>query len=175
MENHLIYIRSIEENDIETIRSWNYDTEISNFFPSRWPISLNEQKKWFENQINNQSKKKLMIIDKSSNEAIGMIGLMQIDYINKNCEIGLTLGNKNYWGKGFGKIAMDLITNAIFNDFNFHLIYLTVMEENSRAIKFFEKCGFTTSGKLEDIHYKNGAYKTYLWMRLKKEEYLLSK
>lgn len=166
-----ILLRSIEETDIVKVRYWNFDDEISRYFESRFPISLVEQKKWFESQINQSNKQKLIIIDKSTNDSIGMIGIMKIDHVNKNCEVGVTIGERDFWGKAHGKEALKLTLDYLFLQINMQTIYATIIEENIRSINFFKKFGFVQNGLLKDMVYKDGKYQSYVWMSIQKENY----
>jgi len=169
MKNKLITIRSIEEKDLNVIQSWNFDEETSKYFSPRLPISSNEQKKWFEGQVNSPSKKKLIIEDNQTKELIGMIGIMNIDHVNKNCEVGITIGNHTYLGKGIASSSLKLVVDFLFYQMNMHMIYLTVLENNKNAVKFFEKFGFRKQGLLHDILFIDNKYQSYVWMNLIKE------
>ena len=40
---------------------------------------------------------------------VGMVGLYDINWIHRTCEIGVYVGNKNVKGNGYGKEACKLI------------------------------------------------------------------
>ncbi len=166
-----ILLRSIEESDIIKVSQWNFDIEIAKHFESRFPNNVLEQKKWFDAQINQPNKKKLIIVDKANNTPIGMVGIMKIDHINKNCEVGVTIGDKDYWGKIHGKEALKLTMDYLFFQLNMQTIYITVLEENERSIHFFKKFGFVQNGLLKDMVYKDGKYQSYVWMSVQKNNY----
>jgi RimJ/RimL family protein N-acetyltransferase len=171
MKNDIVSLRALEEIDIELVRKWNFDPEITEFFPARWPVSASEQKKWFEAQQSSATKKRLLILDTGNAEPIGLIAFMDIDHTNKNCEVGITIGNKSYWGKPHAFEAMKLGLNFLFDQLNMHLVYLKVMAENERAIGFFKKCGFVSSGILRDMIYTNGRFNSWNWMSINRTEY----
>lgn len=171
MRNEIITLRSIEKVDLELIRAWNFDPIISKYFSPRLPISLDEQLKWYENQTSSNSKKKLIIELNETKEAIGMLGIMNLDFLNKNCEVGITIGNNNFEGKGIARQAITLVLDFLFKQFDMHMVYLNVLESNSRAIRFFEKMGFNKKGKIEDIMYLDNKYQSYIWMNLYKKDY----
>ncbi len=69
--------------------------------------------------------------------------------INKGkgeAELGLMIGNRDYWGKGFGTDTVTTLVSHIFNKTNLKRIYLKTLESNQRAQKCFNKCGFTPYG-----------------------------
>ena len=57
---------------------------------------------------------------------------------------------EEFWGKGYGREMMDFaiekLTNAGYDE-----IILWVLEENKRARRFYEKCGFVFDGTKKEI------------------------
>jgi RimJ/RimL family protein N-acetyltransferase len=153
------------------VRRWNFDPEITRYFTSRWPVNMAEQKKWFDSQASDAHKKRLVITDKATGQPIGMLGIMDIDHVNKNCEIGITVGERTYWGQPHAREAMQLALKFLFMQFNMHLVYLRVMQDNERAVAFFEKCGFTQDGLLRDMVFASGAYHSWVWMSITQTEF----
>jgi RimJ/RimL family protein N-acetyltransferase len=166
-----VILRSIEIQDVDTIRSWNFDPEVTNFFEPRLPISMQEQTNWFNAQVGSSSKKKLIICDRESNSSIGVIGLMHIDHVNKSVELGITIGDSSYLGKGFAKDAMLTIMNFLFNQFNMNQIYLTTFETNKDAIRLFEKVGFNLVAILPQRTFSNGKYVGWAYMNILKNKF----
>jgi Acetyltransferases len=56
-----------------------------------------------------------------------------------------------HWGHGFGKRAMDFCLNCLARR-GYGNIRLWVLEENVRARRFYEKCGFAFDGTRSRIH-----------------------
>jgi RimJ/RimL family protein N-acetyltransferase len=82
-------------------------------------------------------------------------------------ETQIIIGEKEYWSKGFGTEAINLIIKKA-KTLNIHKIYLEVRPNNLRAIKSYEKSGFI-SKKL--IHYpKNINLSETLRMELTKHD-----
>ena len=62
-------------------------------------------------------------------------------------ELGLMIGNRNYWGKGYGTDTVTTLVSYIFGKTNLKRIYLKTLKSNQRAQKCFNKCGFTPYGR----------------------------
>ncbi len=90
------------------------------------------------------------IIDKENDTLIGNCGLHDVNTIDGRAEFGIFIGDKSYWGKGFGKEATRLILDFGFNILNLHEIYLQVFEYNPAAIKLYEKVGFKRIGAFRE-------------------------
>jgi len=76
--------------------------------------------------------------------------------INENkgeAELGIMIGNRDYWDKGYGADAVSTLGSYIFRETNLQRIYLKTLESNSRAQRCFKKCGFTPYGHLSKDGY----------------------
>ena len=93
---------------------------------------------------------------KENNKVIGGVGLGvgDIDWKNKNAEIGYWLGKK-YWGQGLASEAVKLIVKFGFEQLKLHRIYGIVSEENIASQKVLEKCGFKLEGELKEEFYRD--------------------
>ena len=158
MKAELTYFRAIEVDDLELLRTWNFDEEVRAGQVASFPVSMGQQKKWYERLQNNPSKVKLIVVDKATDEPIGMVGAMQIDHEAQNCEVGWTIGNKDFWGKGHAMDAAIAFCKFLFEQKNMHLIYVRVLSTNLRAMRFHEKLGFTQTGYFKDFIYKDGTH-----------------
>ena len=65
-----------------------------------------------------------------------------IDFKKKSAELGIMIGNKKYWGKGYGSEAVKLTLIHIFSSTEINLVYLHTLKSNFRAQKSFIKSGF---------------------------------
>ncbi|MEE1111251.1 MAG: GNAT family protein, partial [Alphaproteobacteria bacterium] len=57
------------------------------------------------------------------------------DKLNKHAELGIAIGDKNYWGKGYGLSALKEMLARGFNELDLNKIWLRVEVDNVRAIK----------------------------------------
>jgi RimJ/RimL family protein N-acetyltransferase len=140
------YLSPIDENDTEKFTEWLNDLEVTQYLTSLYPINVNAQN---EKEILGKIAKEhnYSIIDISTNELIGSCGLMGLDHLNQKSEVGLFIGNKNYWNKGYGTEALSLLIDYGFKALNLHNISLWVLSFNERAIKCYQKIGFKIIGK----------------------------
>jgi len=145
------FLSPIDVNDFEKFTEWLNDLEVTQNL-SIYPVMINLKiEKEILEKLSNEHN--YSIIDISTNELIGNCGFIDIDHINQTGEIGIFIGNKNYWNKGYGTEAMSLLIDFGFKALNLHNIMLKVYDYNKNAIKCYEKIGFKKIGiRRESIH-----------------------
>jgi RimJ/RimL family protein N-acetyltransferase len=90
------------------------------------------------------------VIEKEKEKLIGSAGLFNVDFIHRRAEFGIFIGDRNFWNRGYGSEATNLVLDFAFNVLNLHHIKLTVYSYNSRAIKCYEKSGFKKVGTFSE-------------------------
>lgn len=85
-------------------------------------------------------------IETLDGEHIGTCALY--NYTGDDIQLGIRIGNKDYWDKGYGTDATNILTNYAFVTLSINCIWLKVLPWNTRAIKCYEKCGFIRTGWL---------------------------
>jgi len=74
---------------------------------------------------------------------IGNCTYYGINEAKGEAELGIIIGNRSCWGKGYGADAVITLLGYIFRRTNLKRIYLKTLDSNIRAQKCFQKCGFT--------------------------------
>ena len=97
---------------------------------------------------------------------IGNCTYYGIDETKSEAELGIMIGNRSYWDKGYGADAVTTLVNHIFHQTKLNRIYLKTLESNTRAQKCFRKCGFTPCGYLN----RNGY--NFMLMELHRKQWL---
>ncbi len=103
---------------------------------------------------------------------IGSTGFFNLDYKNRCAELGIMIGDKSCWNQGYGTEAVRLLVQHGFHTLNLNRIYLRVLENNPRAIRAYEKAGFTHEGRQRQAEFKDGQFVDLLVMSILKEEFL---
>jgi len=166
-----ISLWALEKYDLLANFKWANDRELINLTGMpRFPKSIMELENWYNESLKNPSNKFFSIKTKTGNH-IGNIELNSIDWINKNLEIGIIIGEKNCQGKGLGKEATLLALNFIFEQMDFHRVYLSVSSHNTPAIKLYEKCGFTREGIKREAYFFNNSYYDVIEMGILRKEF----
>lgn len=105
------------------------------------------------------------------------IGYTSLSSIRENneCEFSVFILDKNYWGTGVAKEAIELTLDYAFNTMNMKKVTLDTSEFHERAIGFYKKMGFKQSDLIPNDRtvYHNGEWilSGTVEMEIKKEEF----
>jgi RimJ/RimL family protein N-acetyltransferase len=98
--------------------------------------------------------------------------LHNLEYENRRAMLGIVIGAKAYWGRGYGADAIRTILGWAFGYLNLNRVYLTVYGYNQRAIRCYQKCGFQQEGIMRQAHYIDGQYSDEWMMGILQNEFL---
>jgi len=87
-------------------------------------------------------------IETSDGKHIGNCTCYNLNYIRREAELGILIGDRDYWDKGYGTDAVTALVDFVFRQNNLKKIYLHTLEDNLRAQKCFERCGFVARGRV---------------------------
>ncbi len=168
-----IYLRVIEEGDLnEEYQSWLNDEEVCRFNSHhRFPNYQENMAEYFNSVIKTRNNLILAIVDKETDKHIGNISLQEINYFDRGAEFAIIIGNKNYWGKGVGEEAGQLIIEHGFKTLNLHRIYCGTSTENIGMQKLAKKLGFKQEGVLREALFKNGKFQDVINYSILENEY----
>ena len=87
-------------------------------------------------------------VDTLDDKHIGNCAYYGINEAKDEAELGIMIGNRDYWDKGHGTDAVTTLVSYVFRQTKLKRIYLKTLDSNSRAQRCFQKCGFTPYGRL---------------------------
>lgn len=170
-----IMLREYRKEDLPFIRSWVNDREITDYLSDifLYPHTLNVTEDFLNNMLEgNTNMKGFIIAHKDTEDYIGQIDLIKIDWVNRVGTIGIVIGTKENLSKGYGTEAIRLLQEFAFNRLNLHKLDLEVRAYNQRAINCYKKCGFIEEGRIRENFYKDGEYTDTLFMGILKREWM---
>jgi RimJ/RimL family protein N-acetyltransferase len=77
---------------------------------------------------------------------IGFLNLFGLSWTHGDTWLGIGLGDREHWGKGYGTDAVRVILRYTFTELNLRRVTLGVFAYNLRAQKSYEKTGFMVEG-----------------------------
>jgi RimJ/RimL family protein N-acetyltransferase len=116
-----------------------------------------------------------MIRSLDDDRVIGEVGLDGVDWVHGDTFVGISIGEKDLWGRGYGTDAMQIILRYAFTELNLERVTLTVFEYNPRAIRSYQKAGFKVEGSLKKMLLRGGRRWDEIFMGVLRREWELLK
>ena len=160
-----VILREKNIKDLSDDYRWRTDSELSELDATA-PIYIsfdNFSRQFHEEIFYGSLSSKRLSIDNIEKKHIGNCMFYGFDSYRQQAELGIMIGDRNYWGKGYGTETVKLMLNYIFTETNLNRIYLHTLASNERAKKSFSKCGFTEVNEV-----KKGGYSFILMEIIKK-------
>ncbi|MFX0091912.1 MAG: GNAT family N-acetyltransferase [Candidatus Hodarchaeota archaeon] len=111
------------------------------------------------------------IVELETDTLIGRCLLFNIDQVNRTAMLGILIGEKTYWGKGYGQDGTILLLDYAFNLLNLKCIMLGTFSYNKRAINCYKKVGFKEIGRRRQAKIIGGKTFDIILMDILAEEF----
>ena len=173
-----IRLRAAERDDVKKFCVWVNDPEVTRHLTLYLPMSTVDEENWFDSMTKREQSEKTLVIEIRDGEGwkmIGNCGVFGIDTVCHSGELGIMLGEKDEWNKGYGTETMLLLQRHCFDTLNLNRVYLQVYAENLGAKRAYEKAGFVEEGRLREAVYKRGKYDDVIVMSVLRSEWILRK
>ena len=130
-------------------------------------------KEWMEKQMEKEGKDsfRFSIRTLENDKFIGDVGIHTI-WSHSDAWVGIAIGERDYWGRGYGSDAMRLIVQYGFIELNLRRVSLALHSYNTRALKSYEKVGFKMEGVMRQDTLREGRRTDGLVMGILREEWL---
>ena len=173
IEGTLVNLRAVEMTDLERYAAWFNDAEVTRFLNKRYPFSLLAEENWLRENAGKPLSydHTALAIETKDGVHIGSIGFHRVSPEDRRAEVGITIGDKRYWSKGYGTDAMRTLVRFGFEEMNLHRIELTVDARNERAQACYRKCGFVEEVRARQDRFAEGAYHDTIWMGILRHEW----
>jgi RimJ/RimL family protein N-acetyltransferase len=173
IEGKLVNLRAREMSDVERMTRWINDRDVTRFMGARYPWSAAAEDAFVRGKTTAPMGYGDVSLAIETKEVvhIGSCGLHGASPENRSAELGIMVGEKDYWSKGYGTDAVATLVRFGFEEMNLNRIELHVFDFNERAQASYRKCGFVEEGRMRDAHYADGAYCDVVVMGLLREEW----
>ena len=151
-------LRPPAESDLPRIVRWINDPDVRRLISNIYPQTEEEEKEWLKNLGKKKPNDIVVLIETSEGEPIGMMGLHQINWVDRTAVTGALIGEKEYWGRGYGSDAKMPLLKYAFDMLNLRKIYSRVIAFNERSVKYSLKCGYEREAVLKDHFFRDGRY-----------------
>jgi RimJ/RimL family protein N-acetyltransferase len=174
LEGKKVFLRIYDDSDLSYLLKWYNDYELNKL--AGWSNSkVNASKLRYNMSRSFGSDPMNLMIDDLNGKPIGTIQLYDFNQQDKSCKLGIRIGDKDYWSRGYGGDAVNTIVGYAFASLDINRVDLRVYEYNERAARCYEKCGFKYEGRTRKSAYIDGAYYDEILMGILKSEYLTNR
>lgn len=175
LRGKLVRLRALEMSDLERYLEWINDAEVTRFLagPARYPVSRRQEEAWLSNAVNQTRPPEIVLAIETLAEGrhIGSVALHEISAEERKATLGIMIGDKQCWDRGYGTDTIMTVLRFAFEEMNLNRVALTVDEDNLRGIACYRKCGFVQEGRLRHDRFRNGRYLDTLVMAVLADEF----
>ena len=165
VDDHEVSLRPIERRDLEMLNRWKNDEETYRYLGGGYaPTSVDIQEGWLESLMDMGGSSRRFIIEHSDIGSVGMIGLYDINWVHRTCDLGIFLGEKAARGHGVASRAYLLIEAYAHRYLNLRKIKASVVSDHASAVNMYERLGFRHAGALYAERFIDGAYRDLMLM-----------
>lgn len=168
----LCYLSPIAPEDAGAMTAWMNDLSVTVPLGDEVyvPISLERMAGEIEDAIRRQEHI-FSIIDCATDQLIGRCMLFSIDPVNCSSMLGIVIGEKAFWGRGYGQEATRLLLHYAFNLLNLHSVMLGTFSFNERAQAAYRRVGFSEIGRRRDARIIGGKAYDVVLMDILEDEF----
>lgn len=176
IQGELIRLRALRAQDAEHHLRWRNDPEVVHWAtggdPLFGPVTAEAVEAAFEAMLRlvPRDSAVLTVEDLTDGTVIGMVDYRDLDPFAGQVTVGVTIGSRDHWGRGYGSEALLLLVRHLFGAFALHRIELDTWSGNERAVRAFTKAGFREEGRRREAVLVEGKrYDTVLFAMLREE------
>lgn len=155
-----IFLRQLaEENVSEDYLGWMQDPLVTRYLESRDQTQTLDTLRAFVRNLNSSPRDYLFgIFLVQGNEHIGNIKIGSIREPHRSADLGLIVGRRSAWGKGYGTEAIALATRHAFEQLGLNKLWAGMYAENLGSYCAFIKAGYREVGRFRQHILFNGRY-----------------
>lgn len=161
-----VRLRAIERSDLPRIWEFHNDLELEYLRRSEPPTpqSLARLQAQFDAEAARGGRDGTWFGIEADGALIGEIGLLEFQLAARTASLGIAIGDREYWCRGYGRDAIRTLLRYAFLHQNLRRVWLSVAGDNERAIRAYRACGFIEEGRLREHEWCNGKYVDLVFM-----------
>ncbi len=152
-----VALRHHHYDDLATVRRWYGDPELARLTRySLRPMNEEEIDRFFHGRLMSPEQVSYAITTREEGRLIGSTTFSNLDPDNGSTLFHISIGEPDAWGYGYGTEATELMLWLAFERMGLHRVALSVFDFNTRAIRSYEKAGFTVEGRHREAIVRDG-------------------
>jgi len=163
----LVRLRAPEPRDAEPFQAWFNDREVTATLGVRYPRALADERERVERGAVAGYANCHFAVETLDGTLIGTCGLYEAALPENRCaQLGVTIGDKAYWGRGYGTDTVRTLCRFGFAEMNLHRIELLVFAHHAVARRLYASVGFVEEAVAREAHWGDGAWWDDVYMSL---------
>ena len=164
-------LRPMERADANRQYLFDQDMELS-VLDCRLPVpSRRERADEFVGQRHEDPRDVARLAIEADQQYIGHCSLSGLRDPHGNLELGIVIGDRKYWARGYGREVVGLLLGYGFHALRARRIALTTHEDNPRAIRCYTSCGFLEDGRPRQAFWTGSRYADLVEMSILRDEW----
>lgn len=174
LQGNRVRLRGITREDLPQLWEFNntLEVEISGGGDPPFPQSLERLQAEYDENAAKGGRDGTTFAIEADGKFIGQCALYNHNIYSHVCELGITIGDTSYHGKGYGRETIQLLLEYAFHYLNYRKVWLQVHAANTRAIGAYAACGFVEEGRLKAHVWSSGSYDDLVMMSCFREDWL---
>jgi RimJ/RimL family protein N-acetyltransferase len=166
-----VTLRALADADMPRMTEFKNDVEfelLGGGDPPR-PRTLEVVRQFYEGRA--KDKDSLNFAIEADGLFIGDCGFFNVVQGSGTAEVGIGIGDRAYWGRGYGREALTLLVDYGFRLQNYRKLWLEVYGSNERAIRSYQAVGFVEEGRQREQVWSGGRYEDTVLMGLFRSDF----
>lgn len=165
-----LLIREITIDDIDIMYKWAKDEEIAYFSDEDTSVTYDQFVKRYNLYLNSERDNLKLFAVTLDGKTVGRVEL-GFDLDHRRGQFGIIIGEKDYWGKGIGKRALEALFSYGFEKLKLNRISCEVYDYNNRSINLMKSVGMILEARLKEVEFIKDKYVDLYLFRILKKEY----
>lgn len=182
IQDGMVHLRELKDKDSQGMLEWMHDKDVQKCFQRNMGAYTEEDVLNFiatsrvsDERVNSNGGLSFhyAVANNTNDEYLGTVSLKNVNRLDNSAEYAISM-RKVAHGTGAACEATKQVLFKAFNELQLNRVYLNVLSENIRAIRFYEKMGFVKEGEFRQALFKAGKYMNLMWYSVLKSDYINS-
>lgn len=161
-------LRKLEQKDAPLMLEWMHDKDVTENLQANFASkTIEDCEAFIESSLEDKDNIHMAVVDESD-EYMGTVSLKNIK--DGTAEFAISMRTKSM-GKGYSKYGMAEIIRIALEDMGLSEVYWCVSPDNKRAVRFYDKNGYSrVKGYIDTGMYSKEQSEYYIWYRVTKNQ-----
>lgn len=147
-----VFLGPLRRELAQVYRRWMNDLEVAltlSVLP-RLPLTDEDELEWIDSTRRDARARVFTIYERPDDRPVGNAGIHDIDFHAGSAEVGLVIGERSVWGRGYATEALTLLVDYAFTVLGLNQVWLRYVAFNERARQVYDRVGFREAGRLRE-------------------------